>query len=105
MHQAYCVKCFSVVSAGDSVCLACGGSAQAMSSQDYADRLAAAATELVQRALRHPGDVTEGLEIVRSLQRFPHGLFRTAALRTLLVQHPASAVREAALRALANGRA
>lgn len=59
------------------------------------------AGELVQCALRHRDDIEQALEIVRSLQRFPKGLFRRAALQTLRAQHPAAEVREAALKAMA----
>jgi hypothetical protein len=124
MHQAYCMSCFALIAASDAVCPACGASAEKLSAQDYRDKLIRAlrhpladvrmravialglcaepqaAGDLVQCALRHPTDLTEGLEIVRSLQRLPQGVFRTAALQTLLVRHPASSIREAALRAL-----
>lgn len=60
------------------------------------------AGELVQYALHHT-DELEGLEVVRALERLPRGLFRTAALRTLHIEHPSQRVRQAALRVLAHG--
>lgn len=121
------MNCFTSLSRSEAVCPACGAAAEAMSAEDYRSKLVRAlhhpladvrmraviaiglrgeaetAGELVQCALRHPTDLTQGLEIVRSLQRFPHGLFRTLALQTLFARHPASPIRAAALRALANG--
>jgi hypothetical protein len=63
---------------------------------------AGVAAELVLYALRNPGE-QEGLEVVRALERLPRGLFRTAALRTLRVEHSSPLVRQAALRVLAGG--
>lgn len=127
MHQAYCMNCFALLSPSTAVCPVCGASAEALSAEDYGKKLlnalhhpladvrlravialglrgdSDAAAELVQCALRHPTDLVEGLEIVKSLQRLPSGLFRRAALQTLRDQHPASAIRKAALQALANG--
>ena len=63
------------------------------------------ADELAQCALRHPKDVVEGLEVIKSLQGLPPGASRAAALCTLRDRHPASAVRKAAAAALAERRA
>jgi hypothetical protein len=59
-----------------------------------------AASALVDCALRHPVDVVEGLEIVRSLARIEGRHPGVGALERLLELHPAHAVRAAALRAL-----
>jgi len=67
-------------------------------------RDAQTAGELVRCALRHPRDVVEGLEVIRSLQRLPPGASRAAALHSLHDQHPAWAVRKAAAAALAEDR-
>lgn len=60
-----------------------------------------AARALVECALRHPRDVVEGLEVLRSLNRLEAGQPRMAALRMLAQRHPANAIKEAAARALA----
>jgi len=65
---------------------------------------AEAADELARCALRHPNDVVQSLEVIKSLKRLPPGAARAAALHALHVQHPASAVRKAAAGALAGGR-
>lgn len=58
------------------------------------------ADALVECALRHPADVVEGLEIIRSLTRIREpGIRRRQALLRLIAQHAAHAVRAAAEKA------
>ncbi|WP_448509958.1 HIT domain-containing protein [Immundisolibacter sp.] len=57
------------------------------------------APALLACALRHPVDVIEGLEIVNSLARLDHGWPVHSVLASLAADHPAHAVRAAALRA------
>ncbi|OGA49483.1 MAG: hypothetical protein A3F74_00365 [Betaproteobacteria bacterium RIFCSPLOWO2_12_FULL_62_58] len=60
-----------------------------------------AADDLVERALRHPTNVVEALEIVKNLRVLPAGQPRYNALRDLCERHPAAVVRIAAMAALA----
>jgi HEAT repeat protein len=119
----YCGACFEQFDANLTRCPYCGASAEALSDRDYQEKLLAAlehpladvrmrailalglrqqpetAAALLACALRHPTDVVEGLEIVNSLSRLDHGQPVRSALASLAAEHPAHAVREAALRA------
>ena len=58
------------------------------------------ARDLVECALRHPRDVVEALEIVKSLEMLPAGQSRDEALHDLRERHPAPVVRIAAMAAI-----
>lgn len=60
-----------------------------------------AAEELAGCAVRHPIDVVEGLEIVRSLTHIAETTGQREALARIAWEHPAHAVRRAAAEALA----
>ncbi len=62
---------------------------------------AQAAEELAACALRHPIDMVEGLEIVRSLRRIAELTGERQALTRIAHDHPGHAVRQAAAKALA----
>lgn len=119
MHQSYCMNCFSLMPVDQTVCPACGQDAAALSSRDYRAKLVRAlyhpladvrsragialglrrdedaAEDLVQCALRHPKDVTAGLEVLKSLLMMPAQPQREKALRTLGLAHPADAEQRA----------
>ncbi|MGA9666451.1 MAG: hypothetical protein WBQ69_08390 [Gallionella sp.] len=59
------------------------------------------ADDLAARALRHPLDIVEGMEVINSLVSLQYGSAARAALSVLKERHPAHAVREQAARALA----
>lgn len=125
MHEAFCMQCFSMMPRAATVCPVCGHAAVALTARSYREKLVAAlrhplaevrmrvvialgfrrdveaAADLAQCALRHPRDVVEGLEIVKSLRMLPGEQPRYQALQDLCEQHPATAVRVAALDALA----
>lgn len=126
VHQSFCMNCFAMMPSSAAVCPACGQEAAVLSSRDYREKLihalhhpladvrmravtalglrrdAGAADDLVQCALRHPIDILEGLEVVKSLRMLPRGTSRSNALHKLCEQHPAPVVRIAAMAALAN---
>jgi len=52
-----------------------------------------AAMPLAQCALRHPVDIVQSLEILRSLQKLPRGKERDAAL-AMLQNHPSRPIRD-----------
>ena len=62
----------------------------------------AAERALVDCALRHPLDVVEGLEIIRSLRLIRGRGSNDSALQLLMDRHPARVVRETAAEILAN---
>ena len=125
MHKSFCINCFSMMPRGAATCPACGKEAVALASRNYHEKLlcalhhpladvrmravialglrrdAEAARDLVECALRHPTDVVEALEIVKSLEMLPAGQPRYEALRDLCERHPASVVRIAAMAAIA----
>jgi HEAT repeat protein len=122
--DAYCLSCFSLIPAGAEICPVCGARADAFTALDYREKLvhallhplddvrmraiialglrgeAETANALVECALRHPADVVEGLEIVRSLARVKDAGAGRDALAMLRDRHPAHAVREEAARML-----
>jgi HEAT repeat protein len=122
-HPAYCLHCFALLPAAAEVCPHCGGN-PAEGSGSYAARLVhalghplaevrmraiialglrsetEAADALADCALRHPADVVEGLEIVRSLARIAETGEPQHALARIAHDHPARAVRQAAEGAL-----
>lgn len=121
--RQYCMRCFALFGADAARCPACGAEAARFTAQAYGEKLLAAlghplaevrmraiiaiglrsdtemAAALVACALRHPADIVQGLEIVRSLSRLDSG---RAALRQLAGAHPAHAVRAAAQEAAAS---
>jgi HEAT repeat protein len=125
MHETYCMNCFSMMPRGAAVCPSCGKEIVALTSRGYREKLlralhhplaevrmravialglqrdTEAADDLVACALRHPKDVIEALEIVRSLRMFPAGRSRHQALHDLSERHPAAVVRIAAMAAIA----
>lgn len=122
--ETFCLHCFALIARDAHRCPACGGSVSEMSERAYGEKLLRAldhplaevrmraiialgkrsesdtAEALVACALRHPSDVVEGLEIVRSLSRLNAGRPSRAALRQIADIHPASAVKKAASQAL-----
>jgi hypothetical protein len=112
------------MSARTEICPACGERASALSARDYKEKLLHALLHpladvrmraiialglraeedaipaLLDCALRHPMDLAQGLEIVRSLTRMKAGHARASALRDLAERHPASAIRQAAAMAV-----
>lgn len=125
MHETFCMNCFSTMPGGAVVCPACGGDVAALTSRSYREKLIGAlhhpladvrmravialglrrdteaADELVKCTLRHPTDVVEALEIVKSLRMLPAGQQRYNALQDLCERHPATVVRIAAMAAMA----
>jgi hypothetical protein len=125
MHEAYCMNCFATIPRNAEVCPACGAEVAEFTSRGYREKLlralhhplaevrmravialglrrdAEAARDLVECALRHPRDVVEALEIVKSLQLLPAGTLRDEALRELSLRHPAAVVRIAAMSVMA----
>lgn len=123
----FCLECFALIPAEAQVCPHCGKDQERLRQKDYRAKLLHAlqhplsevrmraiialgwqgepdaASDLVECALRHPIDVVEGLEIVRSLARIESRYPGRGALERLMAQHPAHAVQEAAMRALAAG--
>lgn len=121
----YCLECFALIPAEARICPHCGEDQERLRERDYRARLLHAlrhplsevrmraiialgwqgepdaASALVECALRHPVDVVEGLEIVKSLARIEGRHPGLGALERLLKLHPAHAVRTAAIRALA----
>ncbi|WP_176212426.1 zinc ribbon domain-containing protein [Metallibacterium scheffleri] len=115
----FCPECHAEVGAQDTRCPHCGADFAAWAARPYGERLilalqhplsaarmsaiialgkrgdSAAAAALAACALAHPGDVVQGLEIVRALARMPADAPREAA-RSALLAHPAHAVRSAA---------
>jgi hypothetical protein len=122
--QQYCGQCFAMYPAGDACCPRCTTPAAALSFRDYQGKLVhalehpladvrmraiialglrgegKAAQALVDCALRHPTDVTEGLQIVHSLQAMLAGTGDMAPLERLVREHPGHAVQLAVLRVL-----
>lgn len=120
-QEAYCLHCFEMLPACVEVCPHCGNNLIEQHQQSYAVRLtnalahpladvrmrviialglrgeAQAAEELAACSLRHPVDVVEGLEIVRSLARISETIRQRSALARIAQEHPAHAVRQAAL--------
>ncbi len=125
MHEAFCMHCFSMMPRAATVCPVCGQAAVALTARSYREKLVAAlrhplaevrmraiialglrreeeaASDLAECALRHPQDMIEGLEIVKSLNTLPGGQPRYQALQDLCERHPATVVRIAAMGALA----
>ncbi|MDP1610417.1 MAG: HIT family protein [Sulfuritalea sp.] len=121
--QQFCGQCFALFPAAATACPRCGTPPGRLSERDYQEKLLVAldhpladvrmrailalglrqqpevAAALLACALRHPVDIIEGLEIVNSLSHLDHGRPARSALETLVADHPAHAVREAALRA------
>lgn len=123
-NSVYCLHCFAELSAASEVCSSCGANPAEMPGNyvqglihalyhPLADvRMRAiialglrgetqAAEELADCALRHPIDLIEGLEIVDSLRRIAEAAGQRAALARIAQAHPAHAVRQAAIEALA----
>lgn len=121
--QFFCPACFAELPASDpeQPCPHCGVVASAWEAgHSYTERLihalghpnpearmgailtlgnqaeVRAAIPLAQCALAHPIDVVQSLEIVRSLHKLPTSPERAVAL-ALLIDHPARAVRRAAM--------
>jgi HEAT repeat protein len=119
MHS-FCPSCFAEIGANDHVCAACGTEVErwdrehtfterlihALHHPSADARIAAivvlgnrgdpqAAVPLAKCALRHPTDVVQALEIVRSIARLAESPERREALRRL-TEHPARHVRTAA---------
>jgi hypothetical protein len=119
------MQCFSMMPRAATVCPVCGQAAVALTARSYREKLAAAlhhplaevrmraiialglrreeeaAGDLAECAFRHPQDMIEGLEIVKSLNTLPRGQPRYQALQDLCERHPATVVRIAAMGALA----
>jgi hypothetical protein len=122
-QAAYCLHCFTMLPASAEVCPHCGAD-PAEWPGGYAERLihallhpltevrmrailalglrgeAEAAEALTACALRHPADVVEGLEIVRSLARIAEATGQWHALARIVRDHPGHAVWQAAADAL-----
>lgn len=122
--QQYCGQCFAMYPTGDACCLRCGAPTAALSFRDYQEKLvhalehpladvrmraiialglrgeSKAVQALVDCALRHPTDVTEGLQIVHSLQAMLAGTGDLSSLERLTREHPGHAIQLAALRVL-----
>jgi HEAT repeat protein len=121
----FCPACFHEIPEGTGGCPHCGASIGDWDRRySYGERLiqaldhplaevrmaaiialgkrrdAAAAEPLARCAQRHPADVVEGLEIVRSVANLTPGRERSRALRRLR-RYPARAVRREAARLLA----
>jgi HEAT repeat protein len=121
----FCPVCFGLSESGGGQCLLCGTDLQLWSqTHSYAERLmqailhpvaevrmaaiialglrgeTQAACALADCAMAHSVDVPEGLEIVNALTRLAAGREGLAGLQRLATQHPASAVRVAANKAL-----
>lgn len=123
-HPGFCLACFMPLSQEAGTCPVCGASMAELSGRDYREKLVHAllhpladirmraiialgwrgepetAGELVACALRHPLDVVQDLEIVRSLDRMKDAQIRRTSLNALQTQHPAHAVRAGAAAAL-----
>ena len=122
----FCLECFALIAAEAQTCPICGRDQAQLRARDYHAKLLHAlhhplsevrmraiialglrgepdaAQALADCALRHPVDVVEGLEIVRSLRLLQARSGRLEALENLARRHPAQAVRAAAARALAD---
>lgn len=107
----------------DTNCPQCGAEAMALTYRDYQQKLKHALEHpladvrmraivalglrgelgsvdaLVDCALRHPTDVVEGLEIVRSLVSILGGRLNLDAMQRLIDEHPGHAVKQAAIQA------
>ncbi len=123
-HPGFCLSCFMPLSQEADACPVCGASMAELSGRHYQEKLVHAllhpladirmrsiialgwraepetADALVACALRHPIDVVQNLEILRSLDRMKDETIRKTALSTLQARHPAHAVRESAARML-----
>lgn len=121
--EQFCLHCFALFPAADETCPYCGVSVSEFDHKSYFDRLLNAlfhpladcrmraivvlgmlgeeqsAEPLVDCALRHPIDVPEGLEIVRSLAKIDNPAVRQQALLRIADGHPARGVRRAARQA------
>ncbi len=122
-RNQYCGECFELFDADLVCCPRCGASDAMLGYRDYQQKLLhalehplaevrmraiiaiglrgerSAAEALVDCALRAPGDVVEGLEVVRSLEAILAGTSDLAPLKRLAETHPAHAVQVAATRA------
>jgi hypothetical protein len=120
----FCLHCFAMMPATAEICPHCGTHVSDFDRKSYFDRLlnalfhpladcrmqaiivlgllgkAQSADALVKCALRHPTDVPEGLEIVRSLARIDDSTIRLQSLLGIASEHPARGVRRAAEEAL-----
>jgi HEAT repeat protein len=121
--EQFCLHCFAMFPAADKICPHCGVSVSEFDQKSYFERLLnalfhpladcrmgaivvlgllgkeQAAKPLVDCALRHPIDVPEGLEIVRSLVKIGNPIVRQRALLRIADEHPARGVRRAARQA------
>jgi ribosomal protein L40E len=124
MAVQICPACFAKIPNVAQQCKACGADIARLSARDYQEKLIAAlshpladvrmraiialgvrgesegADPLVQCALRHPTDLVEGLEIVRTLARLRAPDVRSKFLGQLARRHPAHTVQAAAEMAL-----
>ncbi len=122
--QQYCGDCFALFARDDSRCPLCGAETAALTYRDYQQKLVhalehpladvrmraiialglrgelGAVDALVDCALRHPIDVVEGLEIVRSLESILGGHLNQEAMQRLIAEHPGHAIQMAAIQAL-----
>jgi hypothetical protein len=120
----FCANCFSMIPLDTETCPNCKKQIAVLSERDYGRKLVHAlrhpladirmraiialglrgdahiARELVACALRHPTDVIEALEIVKSLSIMNPSDAKDTALGELRDKHPAAAVRIAAMAAL-----
>ena len=123
-QSAFCLHCFAELAATAEVCPHCGARLVDQHQKSYGERLrhalshpladvrmraiialglrgeAEAADELTACALRHPIDVVEGLEIVNSLKSIAMMTGQREGLARIGRDHPAHAVRQAAIEAL-----
>lgn len=124
MEEIFCAHCFAILQAGYRTCPSCKervGYLTDVESRDLLvkvlhdrradirstaifalgrrkDRLTVDA--LVACALRHPSDITQGLQIVKVLAAIDDGAPQTTALHYLIARHPAGEVKQAAFCAL-----
>lgn len=122
--QQYCGECFALFARDDSRCPLCGAETAVLTYRDYQQKLVHAlehpladvrmraiialglrgeigiADALVDCALRHPTDVVEGLEIVRSLASILGGRHNSRPLQRLVAEHPGHAIQLVAIQAL-----
>ncbi len=120
----FCLGCFALIPAEARVCPCCGADQARLEARDYRAKLlhallhplsevrmraiialgwrgeADTAEALVNCAMRHPLDVVQGLEIVRSLSRIESRNPGLGMLARLSKSHPAHAVRTAAMDAM-----
>ncbi len=125
--EQFCLNCFAEFPAADEICPHCEVSVSEFDQKGYFERLLNAlfhpladcrmgaivalgllgkeqsAEPLVDCALRHPIDVPEGLEIVRSLVKIGNPAVRQRALLRIADEHPARGVRRAAWQAARSG--